>query len=246
MKRRTFITATSLASLSSMIFGCASSKKIPIRKGQVIACLGDSVTYGGHNGYVEMLQDIANKNYSDLNLTFINWGKSSETITGLTEVGHPGPRPYLFDRLDALLASTKVDIIMFCYGINCGIYGKPSPQLFDSYQKGVSAFLKKASQKNSKVILITPPPLALQAVPVNIDTTKAYTWLNPYPYYEEEVLQKFKEIILNFRHPNLLSSVDIHSPLLKNQNEYYEGDPIHPNKKGHQVIANTIIKHLSF
>ncbi len=246
MNRREFTLTSALGITGSVLFGCADKKEFPFKKNEVIACLGDSVTNAGGHGYVEILQELANKKHPDLNLTFLNWGKSSETITGLTEVGHPGPRPYLFDRLDSLLDSTNVDMLMFCYGINCGIYGKPSEQLFNSYKIGVFSFLEKAKKKNIKTLLLTPPPLTLEAAPLEINNEEAFTWLNPYPNYDKEVLQKFKNTILTIEHDTLLASIDIHTPLTKNQAACYADDPIHPNANGHQLIADTIIEYLAF
>ena len=246
MNRREFTLTSALGVAGSLLFGCADVKTFPFKKNQVIACLGDSVTYGGGNGYVEILQKLADQKRPDLNLTFLNWGKSSETITGLTEVGHPGPRPYLFERLDELLSSRSVDVALFCYGINCGIYGKPSQKLFESYKIGALTFLEKAKAKNIKTILLTPPPLVLNTAPIKNDMDADFTWLNPYPNYDEEVLQEFKEIILTLEHDTLLTSIDIHTPLSKNQVTCYDKDPIHPNAKGHQLIADTIIEKLAF
>jgi len=246
MNRRTFTLTSALGLTGSLLFGCTDTKIFPFKKNQVIACLGDSVTYGGGHGYVELLQQLADEKHPELNLTFLNWGKSSETLTGLTEIGHPGPRPYLFDRLDALFEGTKVDFVMCCYGINCGIYGRPSQRLFDSYELGVLLFLEKTKSKNIKAIMLTPPPLTLHTVPIEIDTTAEFTWLNPYPNYDQEVLQEFKNTVLNIKHDALLTSIDIHTPLSKNQAACYENDPIHPNSKGHQLIALTISEELAF
>ncbi len=246
MNRRKFAIRSSMGILGSLLFGCAKTKSFPFKKNQVIGCFGDSVTNANGNGYVELLQTLANEKRPDLNLTFLNWGKSGETITGLTEIGHPGPRPYLFERLDGLLKNTPIDIAMFCYGINCGIYGKPSPALFDSYKIGIYTFLEKVKQKNIKSILLTPPPLTLDAVPLELNPEAAYTWLNPNPNYDQEVLQKFKKTVLGFEHDSVIANIDIHSVLVKNQSNCYDKDPIHPNANGHRLIAKTISEHLDF
>ncbi|MFS4468640.1 SGNH/GDSL hydrolase family protein [Maribacter sp. 2210JD10-5] len=247
MNRRTFVTTSSLAALGTLFVKCSGSSTILLKKNQVIACLGDSVTYAGKDGYVERLQKYTDTNCPQLNLKFLNWGKNSETITGLTEEDHPGPRPYLFNRLDGLLNATDVDVIFFCFGINCGIYGKPSPQLFDSYKIGIYSFLEKIKLKKIQAVLLTPPPLALKAVPLKkLPAATPFSWKNPYPLYEEEVLQEFKKIVLEVKHSNLLGTIDIHTPLLKNQTELYTDDPIHPNPKGHELIAGTVIDHLRF
>lgn len=246
MNRREFTIQSSLGILGAMFFGCAENSPFPFKKNQVIACLGDSVTHAGKNGYVEVLQNLANEKRPDLNLTFLNWGKNSETITGLTESAHPSPRPYLFERLDGLFETTAVDVVFFCYGINCGVYGMPSPELFNSYKIGIYSFLEKMKQRNIKTVLLTSPPLALDAAPVALDSNADYSWQNPYPKYEEEVLQEFKKILLQIDHDFILDHIDIHTPLLKNQMNCYIKDPIHPNEIGEQLIANTIINHLKF
>ncbi|MFD0798896.1 GDSL-type esterase/lipase family protein [Maribacter chungangensis] len=245
IKRRTFIQTSAMAAMGTLLWNCNDADKILLKKGQTIACLGDSIT-ATPNGYVQMLQDYVDTNHPDLELTFLNWGKSSETITGLTEKEHPGPRPYLFERLDGLLKSTQVDILFFCYGINCGIYGKPSQTLFDSYTIGIYTFLEKIKQKGIKTILLTPPPVVLEAVnDDSVAVTTDFGYQHPYPKYQEEVLQEFREIVLAISHETVLGKIDIQAPLLRHKNKCYLDDPIHPNKNGHQLITNTIVENLT-
>ncbi|MEM9143781.1 MAG: GDSL-type esterase/lipase family protein [Bacteroidota bacterium] len=245
MDRRHFLAYSSLGILGIPVLGCLGQGVPLLKKGQVIACFGDSITYGNGEGYVEMLQEHATKNRPEMGLTFLNWGKSSETVTGLTEEEHPGPRPYLFERLDALLESRPIDLALFCYGINCGIYGKPSARLFDSFTTGIYTFLEKLKQRNIKALLLTPPPLVLDVVPIQTKNTKRpYGYLNPYPEYEEKVLQPFTKIVLQLRHSQLIARIDIHTPLLENRGAYYDKDPIHPNIQGHRCITETLIHKL--
>jgi lysophospholipase L1-like esterase len=236
-----------MAALGTLLWNCNNTDRILLKKGQTIACLGDSIT-ATKDGYVQMLQDYVDTNHPGLELTFLNWGKSSETITGLTEKKHPGPRPYLFDRLDSLLLIKPVDIIFFCYGINCGIYGKPSQALFDSYTIGLYSFFEKIKQKGLKTVLLTPTPLVLEVLNDTETLTSEqnnYGYQNPYPKYQEEVVQRFREIVLNSSHDTILGKIDLQSPLLRYKNKCYSDDPIHPNKNGHQLITNTIIENLT-
>lgn len=242
MKRRTFIHTSSLTALSILLWNCRDTHRIQLKKGDIIACLGDSIT-ATNNGYVQMLQDYVDTNHPAMELTFLNWGKSSETITGLTEKDHPGPRPYLFERLDSLLDTAEVDIVLFCYGINCGIYGKPSQELFERYTIGIYSFLEKIKQRGLKTVLLTPPPLVLDNN--GIATTRSkndFGYKNPYPNYQEEVLKEFKGIVENIAHETLLGIIDIQSPLLQYKKNCYSDDPIHPNKNGHRLITNTIVE----
>jgi len=221
-----------------------------IQENLIIACIGDSTTFNSKNGYVEYLQEFVNTHHAGQNITFLNWGKNSETITGLTEYNHPGPRPYLFDRLDDLLQqSPKPDIVTFCYGINCGIYGEPSDKLFDLYRKGIKRFLDRMQKENIRVILLTPPPLALETAKKNGNTKlnpigEKFSWLTPYENYDKEVLQKFNKIILDIDHPSVIKKIDVHGPLSKHVDQAYGWDPIHSNTFGNKLIAETLIKAL--
>jgi lysophospholipase L1-like esterase len=243
--RRTFLQTSTMAALGTLLWNCSDTHKVRLKKGFTIACLGDSIT-ATKDGYVQMLQAYVDTNHPGLDLTFLNWGKSSETITGLTEKDHPGPRPYLFERLDSLLNTPSVDIIIFCYGINCGIYGKPSPTLFERYTIGLYSFLEKIKENGIKTILLTPPPLVLEVVKdkaISIETD--YGYKNPYPNYQDNVLQEFRRIVLNISHETVLGTLDIHTPLLNYKSKCYSNDPIHPNKNGHQLITNTIVENLT-
>jgi len=245
MNRRHFLNRSALTFLAIPFVGCSDWNTFQLKKNQVIGCLGDSIT-AEKKGFVAMLQSKIDTLHPDMGLRFINYGKSSETVTGLTEKDHPGPRPYLFERLDSVLNKTPIDVALFCYGINDGIYGEPSEKLFNSFKIGVYSFLEKMRQRNIPALLLTPPPLALEAAPLAISNDKNYGYKNPYPKYEEEVLQEFKRIILHMKHPFAKAEIDIHTPLLDNQQACYDTDPIHPNLKGHELIADTIIRNLAF
>ena len=246
MNRREFTERLFIALAGPAVLACSDSKKPIFEKNQVLGCFGDSIT-AAEEGYVKKLQLMMDLRHPELNLKFLNYGKPSETITGLTEKVHPGPRPFLYDRLDAELNKAQIDVALFCYGINCGIYGPPSEELFESYRKGIDLFLRKMKERDIGVILLTPPPLALDVVfSIQTNAIDDYGYLNPYPEYEKEVLQVFKQIILNIEHRSILAKIDIHSPLFEKRIDCYTDDPIHPNQNGHKMIASTIIEKLGF
>ncbi|MDO6808465.1 GDSL-type esterase/lipase family protein [Zobellia galactanivorans] len=245
MNRRKFINRSVLALAGTTLFGCFDRNRFKFEKNQVVGCFGDSITFAQGNGYVEMLQEKFNEERPELNLKFINLGKNSETVTGLTEKDHPGPRPYLFERLDQALDNNDIDVALFCYGMNDGIYGKPSKTLFNSFKIGVYSFLEKMRQRDIKTILITPPPLALAIAPRKDPEATSFGYKNPYPKYDEEVLKEFTRIILEMQHPYANARINIRD-VLYGQDPCYDKDPIHPNKAGQRLIADTIFSKLAF
>jgi len=90
--------------------------------------LGDSITWMG--GYVNDVEVYFIVHYPNIHFIFINVGLFSETVSGLSELGHADgkfPRPDLHERLERVLGQTKPDLVFACYGMNDGIY-----MLFDS------------------------------------------------------------------------------------------------------------------
>jgi hypothetical protein len=88
-----------------------------------VVVLGDSITYSGQ--YIEYVEAYAVSRFPERRIEFLNLGLPSETVSGLTEPGHAGgqfPRPDLHERLARVLAQTKPDFIIACYGMNDGIY----------------------------------------------------------------------------------------------------------------------------
>src|SRR6185295_301367 len=97
--------------LSATFFNSSSSK---------VLFFGDSITHAG--GYINALKALLTTKYPSLKASFVNAGLSSETVSHLTETGHPGPRPWLFDRFDSVMNAQKPDLVFACYGMNDGIY----------------------------------------------------------------------------------------------------------------------------
>ncbi|MEM6831240.1 MAG: G-D-S-L family lipolytic protein, partial [Bacteroidota bacterium] len=148
MNRREYLKLSGAALVS---FGVSptplfSTKSEP----EKICFIGDSITFGGGRGYVELMDQYFKKHQLESKPELINCGKNSETISGLTEEDHPGPRPYLFDRLPGLLDKFKPQEAYFCYGINCGIYQPFSKERHEAYLKGLHDILEITGNRGIK------------------------------------------------------------------------------------------------
>lgn len=202
-----------------------------------IVFLGDSITHAGQ--YIEFVETVllagTDKRYDILDL-----GLSSETVSGLSEDGHAGgrfPRPDLHERLDRVLAATKPDLILACYGMNCGIYQPLDPGRFQRYKDGIVRLREKAHAAGARIIHLTPP------------TYDAQQKKGEAPYYNA-VLGAYGKWLLDQR-ANGWEVIDIHGPmdaLLASKRKtspdaFLSKDGVHPGPEGHWLMAREILNH---
>ncbi|RED95252.1 SGNH/GDSL hydrolase family protein [Marinoscillum furvescens] len=217
-----------------LVAACAQQRQVKL------LFIGDSVTRDG--GYVvaldHMLQEVAPKRFE-----VIPAGRNSETITGLTEEGHPGPRPYLFDRLDSLLEQHQPDIAFFYFGINCGIYQPYSQDTQERYRRGLERIVSACQSRAIHPVLITPPPLVRRID--SIEEQQPYSWKNPYPGYDQEVLEGFRQSVKAMTSKEV-TVLDGTTALKTHTEQAYAKDPIHPTALGHELLAKSLFEQLTF
>jgi lysophospholipase L1-like esterase len=204
-----------------------------LKESRKLVFLGDSITYGGE--YVVLFERWLKVNHPELSSTILNQGIPSETVSGLSEPGHLRhgfPRPDLHERLGRALKALKPDLIIACYGINCGIYKPLDAERFDSYKDGLRRLKAKAEAQGAKIIFMTPP---------------VYDKPNPKFDYDE-VMKAYSEWLISKR-KNGWRVIDLHSVMKKKLAEKrtkdpkfkYSRDGIHPGTEGHELMAQQII-----
>ena len=218
-----------------------------------VVVLGDSITYSGQ--YVAFLEAFWRIKNPDSKIEFINLGLPSETVSGLSEMGHAGgrfPRPDLHERIDRILEKTKPDLIIACYGMNCGIYRPYADDRFDAFRKGIVALRAKAKKAGASVVHLTPPsfdvePIRARTVSADSkDKGRMYTGYN-------EVLDLYSAWLLANRGKNWIV-IDAHQPMnqflqlqrAKNAKYRLAGDGVHINEVGHWLVAREILRQLDF
>ena len=72
-----------------------------------ILFLGDSITDNGK--YISYIQSYLLMHQPESRIQIYNLGLTCETVCGLTEPGHPFPRPNVQDRLDRALITVQPD-----------------------------------------------------------------------------------------------------------------------------------------
>ena len=218
-----------------------------------IVFIGDSITHAGQ--YVSHIESQLRRQKVSPLPEIINIGLGSETCSGLSEPGHPFPRPDVHERLHRALEMLKPDLVVTCYGMNDGIYHPPSQERLEAYRKGVREIVRKCRGAGAKVIVLTPPPFDPEPVRAagklkrrnDPDNQKGYAYFNIYERYDD-VLTEYAEWIQ--AEPKLADMViDLHGPMLKATLEKRKDDPaftfspdgIHPNAEGHRLMANLIL-----
>lgn len=222
---------------------------------QRILFLGDSITYAGD--YLVDFEAWLNRSVASPDTPqpdtprpetkqntrrspplLINMGLPSETVSGLSEPNHAGgrfPRPVLSERLERVLAVAKPDLVIACYGINCGIYQPFSTERLAAYQHGLSQLKTQAEASGASCIFVTPPFYDDQRA------RKEFSY--------NEVLDQYADWLLGQRLRGW-TVIDLHFPMhrevrLRRRTDptfTFQPDAVHPNRAGHTWMATELIR----
>ncbi len=212
-------------------------------KAKRVVFLGDSITYSGqYIAYLEtfLATRVLAARSPHHKTEFLNLGLPSETCSGLSEDGHAGgkfPRPDVHERLQRLLDKLKPDLIVACYGMNCGIYLPFSEERFAKYQDGIHRLRATAEKSGAKVIHLTPPTYDPQ--PLKGGGSASYN----------DVLDRYSEWLLTQRASGW-TVIDIHGPMnahlaaRRKQDPKFvlAGDGVHAGSTGHWLMTQAIIE----
>lgn len=221
--------------------GLAEDQPTLERQGPTILFLGDSITAGG--GYIDYVETWYLLHEKTLP-TFLNLGLASETVSGLSEAHHPFPRPDLHTRLDRIFKTVKPDIVVACYGINDGIYHPFSEERFQAFQEGVEKLHEKTEAAGAKLVLFTPPPYAGQVTDAQEPADgKDFGYKTPFKDYDQ-VLEQYAKWVKSLDAKTEIQVVDARTPISQYMKLCYGKDPIHPNRLGHELMAEALLARL--
>jgi lysophospholipase L1-like esterase len=231
-------TALTFLFILILLPGCNFSKKQ-----ERWLVLGDSITMGGHYvDYVETWLLLNEENAPEI----IDLGLGSETVSGLSEPDHPFPRPCLIPRLESVLERVQPDVVIACYGMNCGIYHPFSEDRFKAYQDGINELIDQCQSAGAEVILVTPPPFAGRVKPKSPPAEgEPYGFKTPASDYNE-VLGRYADWILSLDGKNGIRSIMIRPAIERFMEKCYPKEPVHPNEFGHELIGEAILWQLGY
>jgi lysophospholipase L1-like esterase len=220
-----------------------------LKDDQRVVFLGDSITFDGK--FIAYLDAYLCTRFPDKRFELINLGLPSETVSGLSEPDHPYPRPNIHERIDRVLALSKPNVVVICYGMNDGVYYPFSEERFKKYREGMLKLVEKVEQAGAQAILMTPAPFDPQPLKDKVLPKEAekFSWTRPYERYDEDVLTRYSQWLLTLRDKKF-TVIDAHAAVLKHLEAMRKEDPayrvsgdgIHPSANGHLVIALEIFK----
>lgn len=245
-----WVTGLSIALWLGLAGVAPGADRNPLEGVHRVVFLGDSITYAGQ--YVEYVEAYLRLKFPEFRSEFIDLGLPSETVSGLTEPGHAGgafPRPDLHERLDRVLAKTKPDWIVACYGMNDGIYYPFAEERLAKFQEGVRDLHTRAEAAGAKVLHVTPP--VFDPVPIKARTLPAglSEYRQPFEGYNA-TLDRYAEWLMAQKAKGW-DVVDVHGPMNRHLTDRRKRDAayrladdgVHINDTGHWLIARTVLTH---
>lgn len=224
--------------------------EVPVKPGERILFLGDSITQGGT--YVAMIDAAVIASAPDVKQDIISAGLASETVSGLSETGHADgkfPRPDVHERLDRVLAGAKPKLVLACYGMNCGVYMPLKEERFKAYRDGITKLREKVIAAGARIIHLTPPVYDPEPIKERTDPSGAEgaDFKKPFTGYNE-VLDAYSNWLISQR-ANGWEVIDIHGPMKKALAEgrakdpkfYLSKDGVHPGTEGHAIMAQGVL-----
>ncbi len=204
-----------------------------------VAILGDSITFDGR--WANLVESALRGTPQFADAEIVNFGLSSETVSGLSEAGHAGgkfPRPCLHERLGRILEGYHPTLVLACYGMNDGIYLPPDEARMEAYRNGILKLKSDVEKSGASVIFITPP---LHQADKPSDDPNRY----------DAVLDGYGEWLVA-RRADGWQVIDIRPDLRKgiaaekgrDPKFVYAGDGVHPGDVGHRLMAESIASQL--
>ena len=211
-----------------------------LRSARRIVVLGDSITYGG--GWVVPLAAWLEATGGTAEV--INMALGSETVSGLSEEGHAGgkfPRPDLAERLDRVLRVGRPDLVIACYGMNCGIYQALDEARFAKFKDGIQRLHDTVEKTGATIVHLTPP--VYDRRPDKPGPAGAVDY--------DAVLDAYSQWLLSKRADGWIV-IDIHGPMKDllaavragDAQAVFAPDAVHPNAAGQWAMARALFAGL--
>jgi len=224
---------TALLALTSILgtvatASAADDETPPLKKGERIVFLGDSITEAGVSakGYVTAIKNALAEKHKDLTIEVIGAGISGNKV------------PDLQRRLEKDVLMKKPSIVVIYIGINDVWHGESDPArgtTKDKYEAGLLEIVGKIKSAGARVVICTPTVIGEKKAGAN----KLDSRLDEYAEISRKVAKDTKSQLCDLRKT-------FQDYLTKNNGEDKEkgiltSDRVHLSDAGNKLVAETIL-----
>jgi isoamyl acetate esterase len=225
-----FICAVVIAT-SAPRWASADAKVSPLKQGERIVFLGDSITQAGvgPKGYVTLIKNALAQKHSELGIEVIGAGISGNKV------------PDLQRRVDKDVIARRPTIVVIYIGINDVWHGERDPARGtpkDKYEAGLKEIIDKVKAAGARVVLCTPSVIGERPDGSNPLDAK----LDEYADVSRQVAKEERVPLCDLR-KTFVGYLKEHNAE-KKERGVLTNDRVHLNDAGNKLVAETILKSL--
>jgi lysophospholipase L1-like esterase len=200
----------------------------PLKKGERILFLGDSITQAGvgKNGYVTLIKSRLAETHKDLEIEIIGAGISGNKV------------PDLQKRLEKDVIAKKPTLVVIYIGINDVWHGEKDPARGTSKEKfeaGLAEIIRKIKEAGARVVLCTPSVIGEK----KSGTNPLDKQLDEYSDISRKVAKETGAQMCDLRKA-FVENLEKNNPDDKERG-ILTGDRVHLNEAGNKLVAETIL-----
>jgi isoamyl acetate esterase len=209
----------------------ADKAPVPLKQGERIIFLGDSITAGGvrPNGYVTLIKNALATRHKDLGIEVFGAGISGNKV------------PDLQKRVERDVIARKPTLVVIYIGINDVWHGEKNPARGtapDKFEAGLKEVIGKIQAAGARVLLCTPSVIGEKKAGDNSLDTK----LDEYAGISRKVAREMKVPLCDLRKA-FHDYLQTHNPENK-ESGILTSDRVHLSEAGNRFVAETMLKCL--
>ncbi|MCH8922212.1 MAG: SGNH/GDSL hydrolase family protein [Planctomycetes bacterium] len=221
------LTAALLIATQSPVHAAAPK---PLKKGDRVVFLGDSITAAGarKNGFISMMRAVTDKKHADLKVQLIGAGISGHKV------------PDCQKRLQRDVIDRKPTIVFIYIGINDVWHSKRGRGTSkERFEMGLRRMIARINEAGARVILCTPTVIGEKVNGAN----KLDSMLDEYSDISRKVARDTKSQMLDLRKQFVAHLAKANKEKNKSRG-VLTSDGVHLNRPGNRFVANLMLEAL--